>query len=1372
MASLLNWLGKKVDQVVPGNQAYLHDPKAQKQLAQQAQNFVINKATPAVGRVIDQGVNNAIRINPLFNGANQAVQHIVPPKVKQFIPTPSQIVGSTLQGFGQAGVRGANEAMGVPSFKPTTPLEQWLLGKNQVGQLEDKTQDDFGFKTGIKPVDTVAGALLTMADIGAPGLPKASAVGKSVAKGAKAVEKELKASAPLLHSEAGFIPGDLAHRAAERIVKGKSIQAEVSDAKMKFKGKGIARMLNGETVHASDVLKHNELKSDYKHLFDKNDSRSLKFKYDNVEHMDINKNTGLVRVPKNVDLNSSPGRKQMAEEFQHAIDQHEGRVSGTTPRHERLISAPQEYTDASRIVAELKPQVDEMNDLVTTGNMDAAEVEAHPVTQAYNQAEAVRSSLESQLISKGEAQRRYFDNEGEIRGRAVGERANMSQKEIDKNPIDLPKAERATAPQPQFAAHIDDPKAKEVMDAMAKDRADMLKAMHDEAGGVHNVFAEDGSVNGRVSSNDKFYADFYKKNKRPPSNKAWLDEAHRQLAKGTDEEALMYQDALNAPIPSKASPSAKHPTDKELVTLSESDPKMAAKLARERELAGAVPKGPKDDVPRVPKDDTKRGFTKTLESQEDPVHELVAKHIPGYKPITNEKTVSKAAKAIAQDPEATYAQFMIKKQLTTSDDVATGNLLLHKAIEEGDIDSALAVGKKLGVDGTKLGQAVQAYATWKKTTPEGILREATKQAFKAGNELDPAMAKELVAKATRIAEMPEGLEKAKATREMLNEAEKLGHTWVNMAQDIFNMPRALMATADFSAPLRQGAVLGSRFPKEFGASYKEMFKYFGKPAYFEQAMYSITQRPTYALMKSHKLAVDGAQQLTGTEEQFLSSLLEGNAAKKVGIGHVIAASDRAYSGFLTKFRADVFDKVVGDYTAGGAKLSKRELDDLAKFINSASGRGQGTVTDQVSRLQVLFSARLWKSRLDNLNPMYYASLKGPARKLALQSTASFATVTGSLLGLAKLSGLQVETDPRNADFAKIKTGNTRFDILGGHQQNIRLIAQLITGQKVNSVTGEVQTLGPDRGFGKPSRLDLMYQFLENKENPVIGFVTKALRGTDPTGNPINLAAEAGKLAIPLTAQSVYDTAKDTGSLAKGIAMNIPGVFGVGTQTYSKTPAGTPPKTAQKDNRGDIPEVVGGISKDGRNTLMSYNDMSSDDKKKFKSDPKNVFKLESAKFENEVKLGKLNDVEKQTAEKKLTKMSVTKDYSGEVLDFYNLSNADKNAFFKRDPAKAKDLYAQAKDLAAKLEGKGIAFKKVSTSTKAGKTGRKSTGRKVAKGKKAKMPTFATANGFAKTLRNAKVKGPAAPKLPKFAAKKTSSPKIAKAKLPTARNKARA
>jgi hypothetical protein len=714
------------------------------------------------------------------------------------------------------------------------------------------------------------------------------------------------------------------------------------------------------------------------------------------------------------------------------------------------------------------------------------------------------------------------------------------------------------------------------------------------------------------------------------------------------------------------------------------------------------------------------------------------------KRITNKKTLEKAADKIAKNPSAAFADIVTKKQLISADDVATGNLLLREAIERGDVEAAIQIGTKMNIDGRKLGQAIQAYSTLKKTTPEGIVTYASKQALRAGKELDPETAGALIKEAERVAALPEGLEKAKATRDMLGQADSIGRDWKDTIQEVLSTPRAAMATADLSAPLRQGAVLGSRFPKEFAKASADSVKYFSNPKLFEQAMYDISQRPTYALMKKSKLAVTGAEGITGLEEQFMKNILETDVAKKLLVGHVVAASDRGYTGFLTKFRADVFDKIIQDSADAGVRLDDKAMDSLAKFINSASGRGSGKNLDRYGGLlsQALFSPKLWKSRIDVINPAYYARLDPIARKYALQSAASFGSIAFTVLGLAAMAGASVEWDARSADFAKIKVGNTRYDILGGLQQNLRIAAQLATGEKINSETGELQDLGPGRGFGKPSRADLVYQFIMNKANPIIGFGEKALRGTDPAGNPINLATEAGKLFIPLTAQGVYDTAKDQGSLPKGWAMNIPGTFGIGVQTYGAKPTtfgatgnskakdatkeqleaafgktkvtvdGKPVDYLKLKDRKELaksnPEVrklyereqeierifksptlrPEGISPESTQILNAYARRTANQKEDVFNNQKDAeYKFELAKYEEDKLGGEISRTDEIKRQKKLARLSVSSNWDKPVRDIYSLTLSDIKDLVAGDP-NGEELFGQLKSLDNALFDAGI------------------------------------------------------------------------------------
>jgi hypothetical protein len=126
-----------------------------------------------------------------------------------------------------------------------------------------------------------------------------------------------------------------------------------------------------------------------------------------------------------------------------------------------------------------------------------------------------------------------------------------------------------------------------------------------------------------------------------------------------------------------------------------------------------------------------------------------------------------------------------------------------------------------------------------------------------------------------------------------------------------------------------------------------------------------------------------------------------------------------------------------------------------KQFNTLSGRG-GAKGGQLERhmttaSKALFSPRLWAANVQRLNPVWYAKLaktNPTAAKEALRAQATFMAMVGTTLYLAsKAPGVDVGTDMRSADFGKIKIGNTRFDIMGGQQQNIVQAWRQKTGEK-------------------------------------------------------------------------------------------------------------------------------------------------------------------------------------------------------------------------------------------------------------------------------------------------------------------------------------
>lgn len=384
----------------------------------------------------------------------------------------------------------------------------------------------------------------------------------------------------------------------------------------------------------------------------------------------------------------------------------------------------------------------------------------------------------------------------------------------------------------------------------------------------------------------------------------------------------------------------------------------------------------------------------------------------------------------------------------------------------------------------------------------------------------------------KLAKLAKGLEKGNKRAKVIGKS-------MELLANALNFPRTIMASMDLSAPLRQGIVFVG--DKALWKNIPTVFKAWGSDAAYDAVMSEIKSRPTYRLMDESGLAFgDVSGTLSAREERFMSQWAE----KIPGV----KASERAYTAFLNKLRADVFDDLVDKYKEAGIDL--KPLSDktkgVATFVNNATGRGDLGRLNQAAPLLsgLFFSPRLIASRVNMLNPIKYAKMDPIVRKKALTSMAKLGAVATSVAMLAKMAGADVETDPRSSDFAKIKVDSTRYDILGGFGQYLTLGARLATNEKKN-VKGDIVELG--KKYGSDTRLDVLMNFLINKESPVASFVTDYLRGKNAIGEPFDAKKKAAESFIPLFLQDSTDLIKEEG--AKGVPMSIPGLFGVGMQTY-------------------------------------------------------------------------------------------------------------------------------------------------------------------------------------------------------------------------------
>jgi hypothetical protein len=422
-------------------------------------------------------------------------------------------------------------------------------------------------------------------------------------------------------------------------------------------------------------------------------------------------------------------------------------------------------------------------------------------------------------------------------------------------------------------------------------------------------------------------------------------------------------------------------------------------------------------------------------------------------------------------------------------------------------------------------------------------------------DLTEETAKKISELAQKMQSLPDGQEKFG----IMEEIQKTIHANVpagtrERISQVLGAPKAALASFDLSGGGRQGAVLGSRFPKVFAKAEKDSVGYLTSGEKFNKAMSDHALSPNADIYD--EWGIEWADPRKNfSEEAFRSSLPE--KVPIAGIG--VSASNRAYTGVLSDIRLGAADEIIKQLQDTGIDVHAWPDEwkkSMGKFINTATGRGSGKEGGLFERWapalnDTLFSPKLWKSRLDMLNPKYYWDLKGPAKRYALQSAGSFAGVAAVILGLAdQIPGAEVEYDARSSDFLKIKVGDTRYDVLGGFQQNIVFAWRQVTGEKISSQSGRITDL-TEGGFGQGNRLTLLADLIESKSNPLFGFVKEQIEGRDKSGNELTLADRAAgvaNLAIPL---SVQETVSQIGryGVAQGVAGSLPSYVGAGAQTY-------------------------------------------------------------------------------------------------------------------------------------------------------------------------------------------------------------------------------
>ena len=391
--------------------------------------------------------------------------------------------------------------------------------------------------------------------------------------------------------------------------------------------------------------------------------------------------------------------------------------------------------------------------------------------------------------------------------------------------------------------------------------------------------------------------------------------------------------------------------------------------------------------------------------------------------------------------------------------------------------------------------------------------------------------------------------------------------WREAAYDAIGLPRALRASMDMSAPLRQGILLLGR-PKEFFGAMKPMFKAFGSEDYAQKVIQSLKDDPYY------KQAVDSGLELTdlsnitlaANPEEYFTRLAP--VISNTALGATVKASERAYTVYLNKLRFDSFKSVAKEWEALGPTASNsKNLTDIAEFFNYATGRGK--LPKDLARLSpalnaTMFAPKFLYSRFAAPGSVVKRAIhtarqdpdvfKNPVKLIDLYNSdvvlkemarnlGAFMGLGLGALGAAKVSGLGVEMDPRSSKFGRIGVGDTTFDMWAGYQPLARYISQIITGERKTGLDD----------FQDISRKDTFTRFLRSKESPVAGLIHdfyagQTFLGDEIRGDEVDIANQLANALTPLFLSDLTQNLEEEGIV--GGIYTAPAFFGLGVQSYS------------------------------------------------------------------------------------------------------------------------------------------------------------------------------------------------------------------------------
>lgn len=377
---------------------------------------------------------------------------------------------------------------------------------------------------------------------------------------------------------------------------------------------------------------------------------------------------------------------------------------------------------------------------------------------------------------------------------------------------------------------------------------------------------------------------------------------------------------------------------------------------------------------------------------------------------------------------------------------------------------------------------------------------------------------------------------------------------------VADVTKSIGASLDDSFALRQGAkAFWTDFPrwqKEFRGSFVNLAKGFKNAEAAEREINArIMADPYYDQAIKDGLAV---RNVKSVDDVFPTSA----PGRIPGVGRAFNASEVAYSGFADNLRMSIYKNQIRLADDLGEGLSPQVRKNIAKEVNSLTGRGGFGSSEAIANKAniAFYSLRFLKSNVDTLllHPagIGVGGVGSEAQKTAAKNLVKIIAGTAAVLGTAKaLKPNSVQFDPRSSDFGKIKVGDTRFEVTGGMDGLITLAARVLSRSTKSTSNGSITKLNTGK-FGSTSDFDEIVNYITGKTSPVASVGLDILKGKTFSGRKPTVGGELGGLVEPLNVKNYTELKSDKNS-ANILAAVIADTLGVSTNTYKPTSGGKP-----------------------------------------------------------------------------------------------------------------------------------------------------------------------------------------------------------------------